>query len=151
MKTATQQTTKNQQTAYKTAKDISVYDEENNLIQLSSLKGKPIVINFWTTWCGYCKVEMPYFDSVYQTEKEEVNFLMLNITADDDEEEAKKYIASQQLTFPVYYDKEGIAAYQYQITGYPVTVFINKDFQICRIHQGAITQEALQKYINEIK
>ncbi len=136
---------------YKQAKDVTVQDENNQPVQLSSFKGKPIVINFWTSWCGYCKVEMPYFSEVYEKEKEKVSFIMLNVTADDEEEEAKKYIDSQDLSFPIYYDKQGETAYKYQITGYPVTVFINKDFQIYHVHRGAITKEKLQQYIDEIK
>ncbi len=148
--TVNQGTTKNE-VEYKQAKEASLQDENNQSIQLSSFKGKPIVINFWTSWCGYCKVEMPYFNEVYEKEKENVTFLMLNVTADDDQEEAKKYIASQNLSFPIYYDMQGEVAYKYQITGYPVTVFINKDFQIYRVHQGAITKEKLQNYIDEMK
>lgn len=144
-------TTQNSKTKLKLATDITVYNENNEAINLSSFKGKPIVINFWTTWCVYCKTEMQYFEKLYQQLKEDVTFIMLNVTIEDDKQEVEKYIKEQGYTFPVYYDTDGTAMYSYRITGYPVTVFIDKDFQINRTHQGMITQENLQKYIDNIK
>lgn len=135
----------------RTATDFTVYTENNEEILLSSYKGKPIVINFWTTWCVYCKVEMPYFNDVYQKEKENVSFLMINETIDDKKEDAINYIKSEKYEFPVYYDTKGNAASAYKVTGYPVTIFINKDFEIYKIHQGAISEDTLQKYIDQIK
>lgn len=132
------------------AKDFSVYNDKGEEVKLSSFKGKPIVINFWTTWCGYCKIEMKYFQELYNQYKDEVVFLMANSTIEDDKTEVNKYITGQGYTFPIYYDINGNAITTYKITGYPVTVFINKDFQISRIHQGMINLETLQKNINNI-
>lgn len=136
---------------YKQATDFKVYNDNNEEVQLSSFKGKPIVINFWTSWCSYCKIEMPYFEELYKKEKANVTFVMINVASDDRIDDAKQYMASQKFTFPVYYDTQRTAAYAYQITGYPVTVFVNKNFEIYKIHQGMIKQELLQKYVNEIK
>lgn len=141
---------KSQETVLNQAKDFSVYNDKGEEVKLSSFKGKPIVINFWTTWCGYCKIEMKYFEELYNQFKDEVIFVMVNSTIEDNKEEANKYINGQGYTFPVYYDTNGNALANYQITGYPVTVFINKDFQISRIHQGMINLESLQKNINNI-
>lgn len=132
------------------AKDFSVYNDKDEEVKLSSFKGKPIVINFWTTWCGYCKIEMKYFQELYNQYKDEVVFLMANSTIEDDKTEVNKYITGQGYTFPIYYDINGNAVTTYKITGYPVTMFINKDFQISRIHQGMINLETLQKNINNI-
>lgn len=135
----------------RTATDFTVYTESGEEVILSSFKGKPIVINFWTTWCGYCKLEMPYFNNVYQKEKENVAFLMINETVQDEKQEAINYIKQEKYEFPVYYDTKGDAAKVYKVTGYPVTIFINKDFEINKIYQGAISKDRLQNYIDQIK
>ncbi len=141
---------KEQEAMLNGAKDFSVYNDKGEEVKLSSFKGKPIVINFWTTWCGYCKIEMEYFQELYNKYKDDVVFLMVNSTIEDDKAEVNKYITGQGYTFPIYYDINGNAITTYRITGYPVTMFINKDFQISRIHQGMINLETLQKNINNI-
>lgn len=141
---------KEQETMVNQAKDFSVYNDKGEEIKLSSFKGKPIVINFWTTWCGYCKVEMKYFEELYNEYKDKVEFVMVNSTIEDNKDEVNKYITGQGYTFPIYYDINGNAVNTYKITGYPITMFINKDFQISRIHQGMINLETLQKNINNI-
>lgn len=148
--TLQKENTKTQEVTLNQAKDFSIYNDKDEEVKLSSFKGKPIVINFWTTWCGYCKIEMEYFQELYNQYKDEVTFIMLNSTIEDDKQEVNKYITGQGYTFPVYYDINGNAITTYKITGYPVTMFINKDFQISRIHQGMINLETLQKNINNI-
>ena len=135
----------------RTATDFTVYTENGEEVLLSSFKGKPIVVNFWTTWCGYCKLEMPYFNTIYQKEKENVEFLMINETVQDEKQEAINYIKQEKYEFPVYYDTKANAANAYKVTGYPVTIFINKDFEIHKIYQGAISKDRLQSYIDQIK
>lgn len=139
-----------QETVLNQATDFSVYNDNGEEVKLSSFKGKPIVINFWTTWCGYCKIEMKYFEELYNQYKDDVIFMMVNSTIEDDKQEVNKYIAEQGYTFPVYYDTNGSAITTYRITGYPITMFVNKDFEINRIHQGMINLETLQKNINNI-
>ena len=135
----------------RTATDFTVYTENGEEVLLSSYRGKPIVVNFWTTWCGYCKLEMPYFNTIYQKEKENVAFLMINETVQDEKQEAINYIKQEKYEFPVYYDTKANAANVYKVTGYPVTIFINKDFEIHKIYQGAISKDRLQNYIDQIK
>ena len=139
-----------QTTTLKQARDFTIYNDKNEEINISSLKGKPIIINFWTTWCVYCKTEMDYFQELYNKYKDEAEFLMINATMQDEKQEVYNYIKEKAYTFPVYYDINGNAISAYKITGYPVTIFINKDFQINRTHQGMIDKETLQKNINSI-
>ena len=65
-------------------KDFSLYLEDGSKIDISSLIGKPVLINVWTSWCAYCKIEMPYFNELYLKEKDNVNFVMINVTGDRD-------------------------------------------------------------------
>ena len=59
--------------------DFTVYDEEGNAVKLSDFEGKPVVLNFWASWCGPCKSEMPDFEEAYGEYGEEIQFLMVNI------------------------------------------------------------------------
>lgn len=136
----------------KVAPNITVYTNQGEPVQLWDLKGKPVVMNFWATWCGYCKKEMPDFNEVYEQEKENVTFLMINMT---DERETKQiasnYIKQGNFTFPVYYDITMDAVYTYGIYSLPTTVFIDKEGNIDTIYHGMLTKEALKSHIERIK
>lgn len=137
----------------KQAKNFTIYDEQGNVLHLSDFAGKGIILNVWTTWCGYCKEEMPYFENLYQENKEDVHFLMVNVL-DGETESVKNGIAyrnEQGYSFPIYFDKEFSLIYSYQLTGYPNTIFMDKDGKLEDIHYGLITQEQLKAGIEKIK
>lgn len=146
-------TNKTAETKTRQAIDFTVYDKNNNPVALSDFKGKPIVINFWATWCGYCIMEMPDFEQVYQQEKENVTFLMVNATdgINETQEKASKYVEYENYTFPVYYDLKQEAITKYGISGFPTTIFIDKDFNIVTIYPSMLTKQKLIQYINKIK
>ena len=133
------------------AVDFTVVDKDNVEITLKSVigKGKPIVINFWASWCPPCKSEMPNFQKVYEELGEKVQFLMVNVT--DGSRETKTtafdYIESKGYTFPVYYDSNQSATYAYYISAMPTTFFINKNGDIITSVQGAIDEKILRKGI----
>lgn len=110
------------------ALDFSITDLEGNTVLFSDFVGKPIVVNFWASWCSPCKSEMPIFEKLYKEMGEDVTFLMVNMTGGrETEENARAFIEEQGYTFPVYFDLEQDAAYTYGITGLPTTLFIDKD------------------------
>lgn len=111
------------------APDFTVYDKDGNAVSLSDFKGKPVVLNFWASWCKYCKEEMPAFESVWSEYGDEVVFMMLNATDGRQEtrEKGEKYIKEGGYKFPVYYDEELQAVNGYGISSFPTTYFINAD------------------------
>lgn len=120
--------------------------------KLSDFVGKPVVINFWATWCQYCKEEMPYFEEIYKAEQD-IQFMMINATDGEEEtkEKAESYIEKNSYTFPIYYDTNLEAVMNYNLYSFPVTVFIDKDGNIRKKHVGLITKEKLQEEINKLK
>ena len=114
-------------------------------MHLSDLAGKPVVLNFWASWCPPCKSEMPEFDSVYQEMGEEVCFMMVNLTDGDRETRASamKFIEAQGYEFPVYLDTKQDAVVTYGVTSIPTTYFIDKDGFIAARAVGAIDKETL--------
>ena len=134
------------------APDFTVYDADGNEVKLSDYLGKPVVLNFWASWCGPCKREMPDFDEKYQALGENVQFLMINLTDGNTEtvEGASAFIASQGYTFPVFYDTSSMAAAMYGISAIPATFFIDAEGNAIAQATGAIDGETLQQGIDLI-
>lgn len=134
------------------ALDFTVEDFEGEAVKLSEKFGKPIVLNFWASWCPPCKSEMPDFDNVYKELGEEIEFVMVNLTDGQKEtkEKGNAYIEEQGFTFPVYYDVNSEAAYIYGVTSVPMTIFIDKDGFLTAGARGAIDEETLRKGIELI-
>ena len=127
-------------------------DENGEEYQLSDFKGKPVVLNFWASWCGPCKSEMPDFEKAYQKYKDEISFLMVNLTDGSREtvEKASAHVKEQGYSFPVYYDTMSEAAMTYGVYSIPTSYFIDKEGNIIAHAQGAIDKENLEKGISMI-
>ena len=134
------------------APDFTVLDSDMNKVKLSDMKGKPTVVNFWATWCRYCIVEMPHFEEAYKEYKDDINFMMVDLTDGQREtiEKAKAFIDESGYTFDIYYDTEYSAANAYRTNSIPMTVFINADGTISNIHKGAMDKKALMAYIEKL-
>ncbi len=133
------------------APDFTVLDAKGNPKKLSDFKGKPVVLNFWATWCHYCKVEMPDFNKAYENYPE-VQFMMVNATDGVQEtlETAKEYIRTEKYTFDVFYDTKLEAVNAYYVTGFPSTFFIDKDGYLITRGSGMLDYETLEKGIKMI-
>lgn len=134
------------------ALDFTVYDREGNKVNLSDFYGKPIIINFWVTWCYYCVEEMPLFEEKYKEYGEKVNFLMIDAVDGESEtqEDGEKLIEDKGFTFPVYFDTDGNASHTYQAYSLPTTVFIDADGYIIAYQPGMLTPDMMQKGIDLI-
>ena len=134
------------------APDFTVYDAEGNEVHLSDYVGKPIVLNFWASWCGPCQMEMPDFHEKYLVLSEDVNFLMVNMTTGRETmESASAFIEKNEYSFPVFYDINSDAALTYGAYSLPMTFFIDADGYAVAQATGAIDAETLQKGIDMIR
>ena len=134
------------------APNFTVYDLDGNEVNLTDFFGKPIIVNFWASWCGPCKMEMPDFNEAYQTYKNDITFLMVNMTDGSREtvEKASTFIEESGYVFPVYYDTEYSAAITYSVSSLPTTYFIDADGYLIAHARGAIDSSTLQKGIDMI-
>lgn len=135
------------------APDFTMFDKDGKSVKLSDMIGKPVVLNFWASWCPPCKGEMPEFDKIYKEFGQVVQFMMVDLT--DGQRETKEkgadYVKSQGFSFPVYFDTEQEGAYAYEIQSIPTTLFINKDGNIVTVARGAIDEVTLRKGIEAIR
>lgn len=133
-------------------KDFLVYTYDDKKINLSDYNGKPIVVNFFATWCPPCKAELPSFEKLYTIYGENVEFVMVNLTDGYSQikEDVKVFIDENKYTFPVYYDIDLSAANAYNIYSIPETIFIDKNGNITYNHVGLISETLLEEKIKEL-
>lgn len=134
------------------APDFTVYDRDDKPVRLSDFFGKPIILNFWASWCGPCKSEMPDFEEIYKEYGKDIHFVMVNLTdgAQETMKTATTFLENSGYTFPVYYDKDTDAAYTYQVYGIPVTYFINAEGHLIAQGSSALDAATIKRGIEMI-
>ena len=129
-------------------KDFTVTDANGQKVKLSEFIGKPVVINFWASWCAPCRAELPHFDKLAKELKGQAEFLMVSVYLN--KEQVKQFVSQSGYTFPLYFDYEEEGANAYEVTGIPVTVFITAEGNVKAKVVGAMSEAVLRSYINQI-
>ena len=147
----TQQTAEDAEAQRTAAPDFTAYDADGNAVQLSDYFGKPLVLNFWASWCGPCKSEMPAFQQAYEQE-DGVQFLLVNMTGGrETQADAEALLAQEGYTFPVLFDLDLDAAMTYGVTALPTTYFLDAEGNLVAWAQGAINEQTLQQGLEMIR
>lgn len=134
------------------APDFTVYTADGEPVKLSDMKGTPVVLNFWASWCPPCKSEMPDFNEICKEFEGKVTFMMVNLTDGESEtvESARNFIHMMEYTFPVYYDTDMDASTVYGIQSIPTTFFIDAEGYLIAYGSGALDSETLRYGISMI-
>ncbi|MBU8878771.1 TlpA family protein disulfide reductase [Bacillus sp. FJAT-29790] len=134
------------------APEIELVDLEGHTVKLSDYKGKPILLNFWASWCGPCRIEMPYMEKQYKKYKKDgFEILAVNVTQTEKKRsDVDKFIKDFQLTFTIPLDEKGTASADYEIIGYPTSYFIDSDGVIRSKVIGPLDEEFLEKEIRRL-
>ena len=127
------------------APDFTVTGQDGSQTALSDFLGTPVVLNFWASWCGPCKSEMPAFDTAWAEYSDRVQFMMVNLTdnARETQASARDFLDGSGYSFPVFFDTGLSAAAAYGVTGIPVTYFINARGQIVARASAAMDYDTL--------
>lgn len=134
-------------------KDFVVYDENFNKVRLSDYIGRPVVVNFWASWCPPCKAEMPAFNEISNKyTKDQLAVLMVDMTDGQREtvDTAKKFIKDNSYNMNVLFDKDSSASVNYNILTIPRTLFIDKNGYVVEDHSGDITKDELESQIKSL-
>jgi thiol-disulfide isomerase/thioredoxin len=106
-------------------------------VDLSQFKGQVVMINFWATWCGPCRQEMPLLEDIYKKYKP-MGFTMLAVNVEPDSKAAEAWLGklSKPVSFPVAFDTESKVSKMYKVAGMPSTVFVDRKGNIRVMHKG---------------
>jgi peroxiredoxin len=132
------------------APDFQFYNSQEELVSLSDLRGEPVVLNFWATWCGPCVYEMPYLQEVYE-ERSDNGLVLLTINMGGTSSQVQEFLQSHDLSLPVLLDTNRDLADRYNIRYVPTTFFIDRDGTIQAVKVGAFpNKEAMEGYLDKI-
>jgi peroxiredoxin len=121
----------------KTAPGFSLPALDGRTISLSDYAGKKVVVSYWASWCGPCKVEMPQLRDFYKLyHKAGSNFEILAISIDENRSDAEAYATAEKLPFPVLLDTNSKVADSYSVEGIPTMVVIDKSGKVAYAHTG---------------
>ncbi|SDL64994.1 Peroxiredoxin [Sediminibacillus halophilus] len=123
---------------------------EGGEVSLDDLKGKGVMLNFWATYCGPCKDEMPYMESLYPEYKEK-GVEILAVSLDSNDLVVNRFVDKYELSFPIVRDNGGQVLELYDVGELPSTLFINADGEVVDKVSGALTLDRLEGYLQNIE
>lgn len=117
---------------------------------LDQLGGKPVILNFWASWCGPCRAEAPELVRLYEQFKGKIEIYAINVTASDTIEDAKAFADEFGFTFPVLLDEQAEVARRYGIRPIPTTFFVNADGIIMGQVIGLVDSQSLEEKFKQL-
>jgi thiol-disulfide isomerase/thioredoxin len=118
-------------------------------VTLEKLKGQVVMINFWASWCGPCRTEMPLLDQMYKRYSS-LGFTLLGVNVESDTKDAEKLLQQVPVSFPVLFDKENKVSKLYEVNAMPSTVFIDRKGNVRYLHRGYKNGDE-GEYLNQIR
>jgi thiol-disulfide isomerase/thioredoxin len=125
----------------KPAPDFKLDTLDGRTVVLSRLQGTPVLVNFWATWCGPCRSEMPFLQLTHQNWPAD-KLVLLAVDVAENSSQVSQFMASAGFSFTVLLDRQAAVAQSYNVTGIPTTIFIDKEGVIQDIHVGAFQSQA---------
>jgi peroxiredoxin len=129
--------------------NFKLKDMNGATVNLADYKGKVVLLNFWATWCGPCKVEIPEFVRAYEAHKDQ-GFVVLGVSIDDTPEQLQAFAKQYKVTYPMLLNQESIEEAYGPIYGVPVSIFIGRDGLICRRQMGEVKKEMLDRELKAL-
>jgi thiol-disulfide isomerase/thioredoxin len=131
------------------AYDFKLQNLEGQQVSLSSLRGRKVMLNFWATWCGPCRYEIPFMVKLYEELKDQ-GFEIVAVNLREDAAKVSAFAQEFGMTFPILLDPSAIVGAAYFVRGIPTSVFIDEQGVITAVHTGALTDELLRQYVSAL-
>ena len=129
--------------------DFVLKDEHNRPVKMADYKGKVVLLNFWATWCGPCKVEIPAFVELYAQYKDK-GLVIVGVSVDDSPEQLQAFMKEFRMNYPVLQMEPDFETAYGPFYGYPTSFFIARDGSICKKHLGPATKEQFEREIKAL-
>ena len=117
------------------APDFTLKSRDGKNLRLSDFRGQVVLLNFWASWCGPCRQEMPLLEDMYKRYKK-LGFTILGVNVEEDTSKAKRYLSDISVSFPILYDSTNTVSKQYRVSAMPTTVIIDRNGNMRYLHHG---------------
>ncbi len=117
------------------APDFTLKSDSGSNLKLSELRGEVVMINFWASWCGPCRQEMPLLEELY-ARYQPLGFTILGVNIEEDSSKAQKLLEDISVSFPVLFDTRNEVSRLYDVSAMPSTVLLDRDGNIRYLHRG---------------
>jgi peroxiredoxin len=117
------------------APDFTLNAQTGKPVELTQFKGQVVMLNFWASWCGPCRQEMPLLDSIYK-KYGKLGFTMIGVNVEPDSKAANDWLKQTPVTFPILYDTDSKVSKLYGVSGMPSTVIVDRKGTVRMIHHG---------------
>lgn len=130
------------------APDVTLEMLDGSEVTLSNLNDKPVLLNFWATWCGYCVKEFPDLEEVWQEYGDDIHIIAINVG--EGKSAIEGFLKKSTYTFPIAMDTKYLASTAYQVSGIPVTIIINTDGTIAFSRVGMMSKTAMVRAVETV-
>jgi thiol-disulfide isomerase/thioredoxin len=120
--------------------DLALKNLDGETIRLSDFKGKPVIVNFWATWCGPCRAEFPEFQEVAIENGDNLVIIGVNHTSSDTPSLVPDFVQEFGITFPIVLDETGETVKTYRVLGLPTTIFIDRSGIVREVFTGPVNK-----------
>ena len=131
--------------------NFTLKDVDGKDVKLASLKGKVVLLDFWATWCGPCKIEIPWFIE-FQNKYGKDGLQVVGVSTDDTQAKLRPYVAQMKMNYTVLQglDRDDIQDAYGPLFGIPVTILISRDGKVCAKHVGLSSKDAFEREIKSL-
>ena len=131
------------------APTFSLPSRGGDTVSLGQLKGKVVMLNFWASWCGPCRQEMPLLEQMHKRYSS-LGFTLVGVNVDANSKDAEEWLSKTPVTFPVLFDRESKVSKLYDVSAMPSTVFIDRQGNVRALHRGYKAGDE-GEYLNQIR
>ena len=131
------------------APSFTLPSRSGDTVSLAQLKGKVVMLNFWASWCGPCRQEMPLLDQMHKRYSA-LGFTLVGVNVDANSKDAEAWLSKTPVSFPVLFDRESKVSKLYDVNAMPSTVFIDRKGNVRYLHRGYKAGDE-GEYLNQIR